>query len=465
MSRPKIGSVTAVAGRARTAPGGHRAGPSPRPPTTEPPMTSAMSTATRAEGRRRRAASGRAGRRLEDDASAGGVRRTGRGRRRSATPGAVRAASAAWAAVVEPVDERAGCRARPRRPAAARAGRRARGCRAGRRGRATKRRGTGRPGPPSRVQKTRSKPTLRNHSASVHRSSPKLNSRKSAMTTTMTTPRPIRRPGRAARPDPPSSRPARGRGAGGGRRCGGAAAIGCGRSAVLVGARRRPRVVVGGGRRSPSSAVVVVRVASSGASPLGRRSGRASLAARRRLAPAELLQEVVEQVAHRRRGVYAGRIGSGPVEPLDGTAGTPPGPSRRARSGASWRRARARTGRPPGPPAGRATAGRVLGRGDRRAASGAGRRPRGSARTARRRSPGPRRASGGSGGGPPAGATSRKLTTPSSSATHRIGQPPAVGRLGRPAHAGAQRAVADADLCSRRNDGPGGGRRSGTAAG
>jgi hypothetical protein len=40
---------------------------------------------------------------------------------------------------------------------------------------------------PTRVQKTESKPTLRNHSASVHRSMPTLNSRKTAMTAIPTT--------------------------------------------------------------------------------------------------------------------------------------------------------------------------------------------------------------------------------------------------------------------------------------
>ncbi len=77
---------------------------------------------------------------------------------------------------------------------------------------------------------------------------------------------------------------------------------------------------------------------------------------------------------------------------------------------------------------------------------------------------GPSRASGGSGGGPDVGATSRKLTTPSSSVTH-------ISAIHQPSGASDGRAIPARSArspmrtsCSRRNDGPGGGSRSGTAA-
>ena len=135
-------------------------------------------------------------------------------------------------------------------------------------------------------------------------------------------------------------------------------------------AARSPRFA----RRPVASGSVVVRVVvrsrSSrvhGASRGGGRPASGSLAAGHGLASAQLLQEVVEQVAHRPRSL-AGPCAtpSGPVEALDGPAEARPGRSRRARCRAWSRRARARTGRPPGRPAGRATAGS-----DRRAATSA----------------------------------------------------------------------------------------------
>src|SRR6185503_11481281 len=73
-------------------------------------------------------------------------------------------------------------------------------------------------------------------------------------------------------------------------------------------------------------------------------------------------------------------------------------------------------------------------------------------------------ASGGSGGGPDAGATSRKLTTPASSVTHiSVIHQPSGASEGRPIPARRERSPTRTS-CSRRNDGPGGGSRSGTAA-
>ena len=75
---------------------------------------------------------------------------------------------------------------------------------------------------------------------------------------------------------------------------------------------------------------------------------------------------------------------------------------------------------------------------------------------------GPRRASGGSGGGPASGATSRKLTTPASSVTHRMAShQPSGASVGRAIPALNARSPIRT-VCSRRNDGPGGGSASGT---
>ena len=137
----------------------------------------------------------------------------------------------------------------------------------------------------------------------------------------------------------------------------------------------------------------------------------------------------------------------GRARPSDGSDGRRPGPSRRARSDASWRPAPARSGRRRGPRAARAT----VGPGRRRAPrspsrSGGGRRPRGSARSGRRRATARAGPAADRAAGRPPGRGRRNGTTPSSSATHRSGQPPAVGRVGRSRHAGPQAAVADPDL-------------------
>ena len=119
---------------------------------------------------------------------------------------------------------------------------------------------------------------------------------------------------------------------------------------------------------------------------------------------------------------------------------TPRGPSRPARSGASRRRGPARNGSRPYRQA--------AARHGRSGSSGGTSRPTricsrpASSRISPDSAPenaGPSRASGGSGGGPAAGATSRKLTTPSSSVTHRsaaTSRP--VRRPGGPCRPGAR---------------------------
>ena len=100
--------------------------------------------------------------------------------------------------------------------------------------------------------------------------------------------------------------------------------------------------------------------------------------------------------------------------------------------------------------------GRVVGRGDRRRGASASRPS--SSRISPDSAPaiaGPRRPSGGSGGGPAAGATSRKLTTPSSSATHRTAShQPSGASDGRPIPARSVRSpIADLVLAEERRTG------------
>src|SRR5215213_5389186 len=78
---------------------------------------------------------------------------------------------------------------------------------------------------------------------------------------------------------------------------------------------------------------------------------------------------------------------------------------------------------------------------------------------------GPNRPSGGSGGGPASGATSRKLTTPVPSLTHRsVSHQPSGASDGLAIPAWSVRDP-NRTGCSRRNEGPGGGSRSGTGGG
>ena len=78
---------------------------------------------------------------------------------------------------------------------------------------------------------------------------------------------------------------------------------------------------------------------------------------------------------------------------------------------------------------------------------------------------GPSRARGGSGGGPAGGATSVKATTPSSSTSHRTPSHQSSGPVdGRDMPARNCRSPIRSSI-SRRNDGPGGGSRSGTGGG
>ena len=149
--------------------------------------------------------------------------------------------------------------------------------------------------------------------------------------------------------------------------------------------------------------------------------------------------------------------GRGPRSP----AGMPSAPPRRARSAAAPRRAPAPSGTRRGPRPGSARAARDP-RAARpvRAGSGAARRPRGSARRGRRPAPGRAGRAAAPAGARPAGASSTKVARPSSSATHSIGGPPVVGGRshGRLMPARRRRSPTRSS-CSRRNDGPGAGRR------
>ena len=185
---------------------------------------------------------------------------------------------------------------------------------------------------PTRVQKTPSKWTLAYHRASVHRSMPKLNSRKSAISAARMTHRPMRRPRpeRAPSSGPPGARRR--------RMCSGG-----GRSASSVDASSSPCLLVGRSSSSRSSSSVSGVV---GVALVRRLRGGVRLAARLCFAAAQLLEEVVEHVTHRPRSLVGigVRAGAGPRS----TCGTPRGRSPRARSGASPRRGPARTGRPRG---------------------------------------------------------------------------------------------------------------------
>ena len=197
--------------------------------------------------------------------------------------------------------------------------------------------------------------------------------------------------------------------------------------------RRRRRHRGSGPARRPGVAV-------------GRAPAVGILAARCGLAPAQLLHEVVEQVAHRTGSLARSarlRAGAGPRPP----GGTPPRTVSASSFGPHRRRPRRlEPERGPDRQRARATAGSGR-RAGRPAPSRIWSRPA-SSRISPDSAPvtaGPSRASGGSGGGPAAGATSRKLTTPR---RRRPTGSPATSRrgLGRPGHAGAERAVADADL-------------------
>ena len=219
--------------------------------------------------------------------------------------------------------------------------------------------------------------------------------------------------------------------------------IGCGggRSASVGSARPRSSSASSPSSSDPGSS----GSRSSGSRSSGRLRGGVRLAARLRFAPAQLLQEVVEQVAHRPRSLVG--IGLGPVEAFDG------GPER-GEDGLRELVGAHRRG-PRGLEAERGADRRARSRHGRVGSSGGASVPRrswsrpSSSRISPDSAPaidGPRRASGGSGGGPAVGATSRKLTTPSSSATHTIAShQPSGASVGRDMP-GAQPPVADADL-------------------
>ena len=215
---------------------------------------------------------------------------------------------------------------------------------------------------PTRVQKTESNPTLWNHSASVHRSRPTLNSRKTARTK-MTSAR-ARAAGRSARLGP--GRRHRGRPAG---RRGGSPPPPLGRRAT--GGDRRYRSSVARRRRRASSSgrgphrrrrrveVVAVGVVVGRVGPGRRRVRRAPGAGS---SPRAAASRFGVPPGNRRRGrasesSLAGLLAQGRSEALDRPDGTRPGRSRRARSGASPRPAPARSGRRPGARVGRATDG------------------------------------------------------------------------------------------------------------
>ena len=313
MSRPKIGSVTTLAGRRErdaVHPEQDRL-PCPRHRSADD-QRDEQGDARRAPSRRAGVRSGRspASKTIAWSLRRPVLARTGRAHRTPSAP--PRRSSAAWAASLMRSNSDA------ERPGAVRRWRR---------GEASgqpevaeeddERRGRTAPTPSprvavSRVQKTESKPTLLYHRASVHRSSPTLNRRKTARTMTTIARRPKRRPARAARPARRrrSDRPGRGPPPAPLRRLAGA------RCRSVAGARRRCRR-----RRRPPSVVASVgrlvvalcgclvvrlvgvigglrrRQASAVRGAFGR--GRLRLlAARGRLALAQLVHEVVEQVAH-----------------------------------------------------------------------------------------------------------------------------------------------------------------------
>ena len=454
MSRLKIGSVTTPRS-ARTARGWPRAVRSPRRPTTEPPMMSAMKTredAERPAGERRQVGDV-AG--FEGDARRSSARRVGTGRdRRRPMPGP-RRSSAACGRLVEAIDQRAGTTRPPVR--------RRRGEPAGQPQVAEQDdEGDDRTPPTNRptwapgASRTRaSKPTLRYHSASVHRSSPRLNSRKTAMAMAMNAAIPNRRPRarrgcrrrrRAAGRSPAAPAAAAASavdGLGGDPRSSSSRPSRSSSSRVRVGRRGRRRRLVASAGVASSSGVVV---------PVGRRprgvAARPAPGPRRGRWPhaAKLFHEIVEQVAHRSASLPdVGR--SGPVEALRRPAGTPPARCRPARSGASSRRGPARTGTRPGPPAGRATAG-SRSSGGATSPSRIWSRPA-SSRISPDRAPamaGPEPGERWVGRRAGAGRDVAEADDPVVVGHPQERQPPAVGRLGRAGHAGAVACVADADL-------------------
>ncbi len=237
------------------------------------------------------------------------------------------------------------------------------------------------------------------------------------------------------------------------------------RLSFVDGVIRRLIIVVGGGVVRFFDRMVMVGVAAfrrAGASFGG--DGIRILPARKRLTLAELLHEIVEQVAHPAASIY-GLAVQGRWSPSMAR----PKPARTVSASSFGRIAAARAGS-------NRNAARIA-RGTRHglvSSSGGAISPsRIWSRPASSRispesaplTPGPRRASGGSGGGPAAGATSRKLTTPASSVTQTTAShQPSGASVGRLIPADRVRSVRRTG-CSRRNDGPGGGRRSGIAAG
>ena len=211
-------------------------------------------------------------------------------------------------------------------------------------------------------------------------------------------------------------------------------------------------------RRRRRRRVAVVRV-----TRLGGRS-RVGSGPRRapRFAPAQLLQEVVEQVAHVARSLRVG-IGQGRWRPS--TARTNAASTVSASSFGRIAAARAGSNRNAARTASaRATAGRVVGRGDSPRRIWSRPRPRGSGRTARRdrrAETGERRIGRRPGGRRDVAEADDPLV---------VGDPQIASH--QPSGASDGRAMPARSVrspmrtaCSRRNDGPGGGRRSGTRAG
>ena len=356
MSRPKIGSVT----RAPSGENGTRWIQSrtvSQAEATEPPMARAMSTRAR-PGPRRRAASGRAGRSASKVTT--GAVCAERSRPPTSEPPArpVARMSAAWAASLT---RSMSDRNEPRRSASgggvSRPASHRLPSRTTRRQHEGRRR-TGRavradPRPEDGVEADAGEPQRVGPEVE-----PTVNRMKSAMSDEADDDQ-AEAPAGPCRAIP-SRRRRSGRPAGGGRD---AAAARAARSAVggsSSGPSPRRRVVTVG---SSASAILgvgvgvvvglvvrsVVRVRRRVGPRRGALRGPRVFAARGGFAPAQLLEEIVEQVAHRPAESTRYRL-QGRWRPST-AGGTRPGRSRRARSGASPRPARARSGTRHGPPA------------------------------------------------------------------------------------------------------------------
>ena len=178
---------------------------SPMPRETEPAMISAMNNATPPSTQPARGV--RSGRSPASNTMACSFASLDRNRSRppKAEPPPRRSSAALAASLRRSNSERSDPDPLPM--AAGRDGRRARDCRRGRSGRGRTPRAPRPKMATNRAQNTESKPTLSYHSASVHRSSPRLNNRKTAMAMAMKAATPNRRPTRAARLPAPSLGP------------------------------------------------------------------------------------------------------------------------------------------------------------------------------------------------------------------------------------------------------------------